>query len=131
MIGSRQLGRVLAEARKAGAKVVLVGDAQQLQPIEAGAPFRAIASPNRIGFAEIGTIRRQYQKWAQTASMAFAKGEAQTGLAAYRERGHVRFEASREEAKAAIARDWMAGWLEGRKARTPSCSRIRAPMCAA
>ena len=116
MIGSRQLGRVLAEARKAGAKVVLVGDAQQLQPIEAGALFRAIASPNRIGFAGIGTIRRQREKWAQTASEAFAKGEAQTGLAAYRERGHVRFEASREEAKAAIARDWMAGRKEGQDA---------------
>ncbi len=116
MIGSRQLGRVLAEARKAGAKVVLVGDAQQLQPIEAGAPFRAIASPNRIGFAEIGTIRRQREKWAQTASEAFAGGDAQTGLAAYRERGHVRFEASREEAKAAIARDWMAGRKDGQDA---------------
>ena len=32
----------------------------------------------------------------------------QTGLAAYRERGHVRFEASREDAKSAIARDWVA-----------------------
>jgi Ti-type conjugative transfer relaxase TraA len=116
MIGSRQLGRVLAEARKAGAKVVLVGDAQQLQPIEAGAPFRAIASPNRIGFAEIGTIRRQREKWAQTASEAFAGGDARTGLAAYRERGHVRFEASREEAKAAIARDWMAGRKDGQDA---------------
>ena len=116
MIGSRQLGRVLAEARKAGAKVVLVGDAQQLQPIEAGAPFRAIASPNRIGFAEIGTIRRQRETWGQTASEAFARGEAQTGLAAYREHGHVRFEASREEAKAAIARDWMAGRKEGQDA---------------
>ncbi len=96
--------------------MVLVGDAQQLQPIEAGAPFRAIASPNRIGFAEIGTIRRQREKWAQTASEAFAGGDAQTGLAAYRERGQVRFEAYREEAKAAIARDWMAGRKEGQDA---------------
>ena len=57
MTGSRQLGRVLAEARKSGAKVVLVGDARQLQPIEAGAPFRAIAE--RIGVAGIETIIRQ------------------------------------------------------------------------
>jgi Ti-type conjugative transfer relaxase TraA len=111
MIGSRQLGRVLAEARKAGAKVVLVGDAKQLQPIEAGAPFRAIAE--RTGFAEIATIRRQREEWAREASMDFAKGEVRAGLSAYRERGHVRFEASREEAKAAIARDWMAGRKDG------------------
>ena len=111
MIGSLQLGRVLAEARKAGAKVVLVGDGKQLQPIEAGAPFRAIA--NRIGFAEIGTIRRQREQWAREASMDFAKGHGRDGLSAYRERGHVRFEASREAAKAAIARDWMAGRKDG------------------
>ena len=111
MIGSRQLGRVLAEARKAGAKVVLVGDAQQLQPIEAGAPFRAIAE--RTGFAEIATIRRQREQWAREASMEFAKGRVRRGLATYQERGHVRFEASREAAKAAIARDWMAGRKDG------------------
>ena len=112
MIGSRQLGRVLAEARKAGAKVVLVGDDKQLQPIEAGAPFRAIAE--RTGVAEIGTIRRQREQWAREASMDFAKGHVRDGLSAYRERGHVRFEASREEAKAAIARDWMAGRKDGK-----------------
>ena len=36
MVGSRQLERVLSEAKRHGAKVVLVGDAEQLQPIEAG-----------------------------------------------------------------------------------------------
>ncbi len=114
MIGSRQLGRVLAEARKSGAKVVLVGDARQLQPIEAGAPFRAIVE--RIGVASIETIIRQREEWARKASMELAKGRVQTGLAAYQERGHVRFEASREEAKRAIALDWMAGRKDGQDA---------------
>ena len=60
MVGSRQMGRVLAEAERAGAKVVLVGDAEQLQPIEAGAPFRAIT--DRINVSVIGTIRRQNRR---------------------------------------------------------------------
>ena len=112
MTGSRQLGRVLAEALKSGAKVVLVGDARQLQPIEAGVPFRAIVE--RIGVANIETIIRQREEWARKASMDLAQGRVQTGLAAYQERGHVRFEASREEAKRAIARDWMAGRKDGK-----------------
>ena len=37
MVGTRQLERVLSHAAEAGAKVVLVGDPQQLQSIEAGA----------------------------------------------------------------------------------------------
>ena len=114
MIGSRQLGRMLAEVHRAGAKAVLVGDAQQLQPIEAGAAFRAIT--DRVDAAGIGTIRRQHYEWARTASMAFAKGRVRAGLAVYDKRGHVRFEASREAAKAAIARDWMTGRKEGESA---------------
>jgi len=48
---------VLTAAREAGAKVVLVGDPEQLQAIEAGAAFRALAE--RHGAAEIGAVRRQ------------------------------------------------------------------------
>ncbi|MBR7551402.1 AAA family ATPase, partial [Mycobacterium tuberculosis] len=39
MIGTRQMERVLAHAEQAGAKVVMVGDPEQLQAIEAGASF--------------------------------------------------------------------------------------------
>jgi Ti-type conjugative transfer relaxase TraA len=42
MVGTRQMERVLSHAAEAGAKVVLVGDPQQLQSIEAGAAFRSI-----------------------------------------------------------------------------------------
>jgi len=43
MVGTRQLERVLSHAAEAGAKVVLVGDPQQLQAIEAGAAFRSMS----------------------------------------------------------------------------------------
>ena len=50
MVGTRQLERVLSHAAEAGAKVVLVGDPQQLQSIEAGAAFRSIQrGPRRSG----------------------------------------------------------------------------------
>ena len=42
MIGSRQMERVLSEAETRGAKVVLVGDPEQLQAIEVGATLRAV-----------------------------------------------------------------------------------------
>ncbi len=56
MIGSRQMERVVSEAEKHGAKVVLIGDPAQLQAIEAGAAFRATAE--RHGSVEITEIRR-------------------------------------------------------------------------
>jgi ATP-dependent exoDNAse (exonuclease V) alpha subunit len=57
MVGSRQLERIVSAAAEHGTKVVLIGDAEQLQPIEAGAAFRAIAE--RVGYQELSGIRRQ------------------------------------------------------------------------
>ena len=36
MLGSRQMARVLEEVRQNGSKLVLIGDPQQLQAIDAG-----------------------------------------------------------------------------------------------
>jgi len=107
MVGSRQLGRVLDQARQVGAKVVLVGDERQLQPIEAGAAFRAVVE--RVGAAEVRQIWRNRELWAREASQAFARGAVGEGLTAYAKRGHVRMAGSRDTAKAAIARDYVAG----------------------
>lgn len=111
MVGSRQLGRVLEAAQKAGAKVVLLGDDKQLAAIEAGAGFRAITE--RVGAAEITQIRRQRDGWAREASREFARGDVAAGLDAYNERGGVRLVGTREQAKAALAADWLADRQKG------------------
>src|SRR3546814_3618076 len=56
MIGTRQLERVVSEAEKQGAKVVLVGDPEQLQAIEAGAAFRAAAERSEEHTAELQSL---------------------------------------------------------------------------
>src|SRR5690606_38850672 len=72
MVGTRQMERVLSHAADAGAKVVLVGDPQQLQAIEAGAAFRAIHE--RHGGVEITEVRRQHKGWQQDATRHLATG---------------------------------------------------------
>jgi Ti-type conjugative transfer relaxase TraA len=106
MVGSRQLSRVLAEADRSGAKVVLVGDPEQLQPIGPGAAFRAVAE--RVGFVELGEIRRQRADWQRDASVDFACHRTAVGLTAYAERGAVRFEADVGAARQAIVADIIA-----------------------
>ncbi|WP_076730087.1 Ti-type conjugative transfer relaxase TraA [Methylobacterium radiotolerans] len=112
MVGSRQLAGFVAEAEARGAKLVLVGDHEQLQAIGAGAPFRAVAE--RIGHAELGDIRRQRAEWQRAASVAFATHRTAEGLAAYRARGAVTFEADAGAARGAIVRDYLAD-REGRR----------------
>src|SRR3546814_205287 len=81
MIGTRQMECVLSHAEQAGAKVVLVGDPEQLQAIEAGAAFRAVTE--RHGWAEITEIRRQCEDWQSDATMALATGRAGEGIHDY------------------------------------------------
>jgi len=106
MVGSRQLARFVAEAEAKGAKLVLVGDHEQLQAIGAGAPFRAIAE--RVGFASLQDVRRQREDWQRGASGDFARHRTAEGLASYASQGAVTFSDTRDEARAAIVRDYMA-----------------------
>ena len=106
MVGSKQLSRFITEADLAGAKIVLVGDPEQLQPIGAGAAFRAVAE--RVGCVELEGIRRQREGWQRAASVDFGRHRTEAGLAAYAERGAVRFEETGEDARNAILRDVMA-----------------------
>ncbi|AVH44756.1 conjugal transfer protein TraA [Agrobacterium tumefaciens] len=106
MVGSRQLARFIAEAEERGAKIVLVGDHEQLQAMGAGAPFRAIAE--QIGHVELSDIRRQRHDWQRQASVSFATHKTAKGLAAYREHGDIHFAESRDAAIAEIVRDYIA-----------------------
>jgi hypothetical protein len=106
MVGSKQLSRFITEADQAGAKIVLVGDPEQLQPIGAGAAFRAVAE--RVGMVELEGIRRQREDWQRAASIAFGRHRTEEGLAAYAARDAIRFEGDTELARSAIVRDVMA-----------------------
>jgi len=87
MVGSREMSDLLKRAEKAGARVVLVGDPKQLDPIGPGAAFRGIVE--RTGYAEMSEVRRQSAPWMRRASVDFARGQIGKGLDAYSEAGCV------------------------------------------
>jgi Ti-type conjugative transfer relaxase TraA len=117
MVGTRQLERVLSHAAEAGAKVVLVGDQQQLQAIEAGAAFRSIHE--RHGGPEIGEVRRQREDWQREATRDLATGRVGHALGVYRAHGMVHETESREQARG----DLIERWDRDRQA-SPDRSRI-------
>jgi Ti-type conjugative transfer relaxase TraA len=104
MVGTRQLERVLSHAAEAGAKVVLVGDPQQLQAIEAGAAFRSIHE--RHAGAEIGEVRRQREDWQRDATRDLADGRTGNALEAYRSHGMVHEAQTREQARGHLIERW-------------------------
>src|SRR5207247_10906105 len=102
--GAGQLERVMSRAAEAGAKVVLVGDPQQLQSIEAGAAFRSIHE--RHGGVEIGEVRRQREDWQRDATRNLAAGRTSNALEAYRSRGMMHGAQTREQARGDLIERW-------------------------
>jgi Ti-type conjugative transfer relaxase TraA len=106
MVGSRQLGRLVDRVHRAGAKLVLVGDAEQLQAIEAGAAFRAIA--DRVGVMAITEPRRQQVDWQREATKELATARTAMALDRYEGAGLVHRHATREAARAGVIAAWQA-----------------------
>ena len=104
MIGSRQMERLLSAAEKAGAKVVLVGDPEQLQAIEAGAAFRSIAE--RHSHVEITQVRRQHEDWQRDATRQLATGRTGEALASYEARDMVHAAETRHQAREDLVERW-------------------------
>jgi Ti-type conjugative transfer relaxase TraA len=104
MLGTRQLERVLREAEKAHAKVLLVGDAEQLQAIEAGAAFRGITSTQ--GVSNLTEVRRQKLDWQRTATQELSAGKTTDALSAYQKHDNIIAVETRDDARKALIARW-------------------------
>lgn len=111
MIGTRQLAKLYRHIKKAGAKLVLVGDRRQVQPIEAGCPFARIA--DIVGKAELKHVVRQTldpddpnPTWHRDVGKLFAAGHVAHALKLLHERGRLSVVESRDQAILSLVQDW-------------------------
>ena len=105
MIGTRQMAQVIKKAKLSGAKLVLVGDPEQLQPINAGTPFRDIC--NALDPARLTEIHRQRENWQKQASLNLAQLNTEKALEAYKAHGHVIETPHTEAAILSLVEDYM------------------------
>jgi len=106
MLDSRVTGELLAEARQAGAKVVLTGDDRQLASIERGGLFTELRKAH--GAAEITEVTRQRVGWQRQAARDLAEGRFDTAVQAFDRHGAVTWTADQEAARAALVARWTA-----------------------
>ena len=104
MLGSRAMARIVDEVSRSGAKLVLVGDPQQLQAIEAGAAFRAITETTY--YQELNEIFRQKEAWQKEATRNLAVGKVQKALDAYNQHTHIHVVQTIALAKAQMVNLW-------------------------
>ena len=104
------LAMLLEAARVAGARVVLVGDTQQLGSPEAGGMFRLLAA--EVPAAELTEVRRFHAEWEADASIRLRAGEPGV-VAVYDRHGRIRA-ADHEAAYEKAAGAWLADHLRGK-----------------
>jgi conjugative relaxase-like TrwC/TraI family protein len=79
---SRQMHDILQRVERAGARLILLGDRKQLQPISAGSGLSLVA--RAIDPTHIQKIVRQHEPWMRTAVTDFGRGDALSALMAFK-----------------------------------------------
>jgi conjugative relaxase-like TrwC/TraI family protein len=87
MVGTKEFQTLARACARAKAKLVCVGDAAQLPPLGAGAPFRDAC--RRYGVATIQSIVRQAQSWHRRSVILLAHGRPERALQEFARRGLV------------------------------------------
>jgi ATP-dependent exoDNAse (exonuclease V) alpha subunit len=105
MLGTRSLARLIEHVSKAeGARLILVGDAKQLQSLDAGGGFKYAASV--LGEVRLETVRRQREEWQRESVKHFERGEALAGLKGFIDHGRLHVAATGRDAMAAMLDQW-------------------------
>ena len=105
MVGSKDMSAVLHAAEASHARVVLVGDVQQLKAVEAGKPFAQLQQVG-ISRVEMGEIQRQCDAQLKHAVELAAKGEVKRSIGELSK--HVREIERSQDRYAQIAHDYVA-----------------------
>jgi conjugative relaxase-like TrwC/TraI family protein len=109
-LATTDLAMIQEAARAAGARLIVVGDTEQLGAVEAGGMFRLLA--REVPCAELHEVRRFAAAWEAAASVRLRVGDF-TAYADYYRHGKIRL-ADQEAAMDRAASMWLADHLHGK-----------------
>jgi conjugative relaxase-like TrwC/TraI family protein len=104
-LATPDLLQLMQAAHSAGAKLVLVGEQQQMDAISHGGSLRYLSQ--RQGCARINTIRRQREAWARTAVNDLRGGNANAALASFQGKGLLHIEDTSQAAREQLVKHWQ------------------------
>lgn len=91
-------------AKKAGAKVLLVGDCRQLSSIQKGGMFEVLAE--KVGSVEIIDVRRQEIDWQKQVSESLSRGDLKEAVHLLNDHKCLIFRETKEESLSALIHEW-------------------------
>ena len=104
LVGSVYGQRILKHAQEAGAKVIITGDEEQLNPVQAGPAMKLMKEV--AGSVKITEIRRQKDQWQRDMVFNFSKGNSREAMAELQANGKVNLLESKRETINKVAQDY-------------------------
>lgn len=114
MVHSADLSRHISHAERAEAKLVLVGDPEQLGEIEAGGLFRAVAE--RTDPVHLSEVIRHEHELEREAAKRIRDGEGREALGLYESAERVTVAPDADARREAMVRDWQEAYADGKDA---------------
>jgi conjugative relaxase-like TrwC/TraI family protein len=114
MVDSATLARLISHAENARAKLVLVGDPEQLGEIEAGGLLRAVA--DRSEPIRLDEVIRHEHDLDREAAKRIREGEGREALGLYEAENRVTVAPDAEARREAMVRDWSEAFERGEDA---------------
>jgi conjugative relaxase-like TrwC/TraI family protein len=114
MVDSATLARLVSHAEAVQAKLVLVGDPEQLGEIEAGGLFRAVA--DRTEPIHLHEVIRHEHELDREAARRIREGEGREALRLYEAENRVTVAPNAEARREAMVRDWQEAYERGEDA---------------
>jgi conjugative relaxase-like TrwC/TraI family protein len=108
MVDSATLARLVHHAEAAEAKLVLLGDPEQLGEIEAGGLFRAVA--DRSEMIHLDEVIRHEHELDREAAKLIREGEGGEALGLYVSEERVTVAPDAEARREAMVRDWLESY---------------------
>jgi len=88
LVGTRQFEQLASIANENGAKLICVGDNQQLQAIDAGGAFRLVV--DQTGYVALDEVQRQHKEAEKLATLQLATGDIRSAIEHYQEQGNIK-----------------------------------------
>ena len=114
MVDSATLARLIAHADAADAKLVLIGDPEQLPAIEAGGLFSALAERSEV--IHLDEVIRHRHQLDRDATKMIREGEGGAALRLYRSGERVVIAPDTDSRRKAIVADWHESFSAGEDA---------------
>lgn len=113
LLNSRDMHKLLTAVESSGAKLLLVGDRDQLQAI--GGPGLSLVA-RAVEQAKVSTIVRQKEAWVREAITSFGKGDSAQALASFAEHGLLIESENARATVGAVVDHWQQSQRSNRNA---------------